>query len=244
MKYFQLAIIAALLFTQCQNKTQDQSSSDEIVSIETVAYPDADTLTLDMSQSIITWVGSKPTGRHDGTIGLKEGFMITNENVVIGGKVIIDIPSLKIMNVRQKDKAYNDLYSHLMSNDFFDTIHFQTGIFEVTQVLPYDSTFKFESKKEFPSKYRPAPASLFTVSNPTSIVHGNLTLRGITHPIAFPATINYTSKFISIEAKFNIDRTAWDLSYDNEATIIDKARDKFIYNTVNVGFFISSEIKE
>lgn len=41
---------------------------------------------------------------------------------------------------------------------------------------------------------------------------------------------------IKAKANFNIDRTAWGLSYNTEANFVDQAKDKMIYDTVNVGF--------
>ncbi len=157
---------------------------------------------------------------------------------VVGGEVTIDVPSLKIMNIKKSDESYKKLYDHLMSEDFFDSVNYNIGHFELVRILPYDSTFTMKNKKELPSKYRPAPAETFTVAEPNAIFNGNLTLRGVTLPIAFPAKITTKESQITIEAKFNIDRTAWGLSYSDEANIIDKAKDKFIYNTVNVGFYL------
>jgi accessory colonization factor AcfC len=41
---------------------------------------------------------------------------------------------------------------------------------------------------------------------------------------------------LKAKANFNINRTDWGLMYGDEAGAVDKAKDKFIYNTVNVGF--------
>jgi accessory colonization factor AcfC len=45
---------------------------------------------------------------------------------------------------------------------------------------------------------------------------------------------------LSAKAKFNIDRTEWNLSYGDEANAVDKAKDKFIYNTVNIGLEVTA----
>ena len=239
MKYFLPLIIPAVVFFQCQNSTDSQTETiSELPTTSTSIPIDADTLALDFDQSIITWVGSKPTGQHDGIINLKDGQVVWARDQLVGGAITIDIPSLTIMNIEKTDASYQKLYSHLMSDDFFDSANFVTGRFELTTVLPYDSTFKMKNKKELPSKYRPAPAESFTVSEPNAILHGDLTLRGITLPISFPAKITTKEEEITVEAKFNIDRTAWGLSYSDEANIIDKAKDKFIYNTVNTGFYL------
>lgn len=41
-------------------------------------------------------------------------------------------------------------------------------------------------------------------------------------------------------ANFNINRTDWGLMYGDEASVADKAKDQFIYNTVNVGFTLEA----
>ena len=45
---------------------------------------------------------------------------------------------------------------------------------------------------------------------------------------------------IAAQAGFNIDRTEWGLSYGDEASAVDKAKDQFIYNTVSVNFDIKA----
>jgi len=45
---------------------------------------------------------------------------------------------------------------------------------------------------------------------------------------------------VSAKAGFNINRTDWGLAYGDEATAVDKAKDKFIYNTVSVNFDIKA----
>lgn len=74
------------------------------------------------------------------------------------------------------------------------------------------------------------------VTNPTHTITGNLTMRGTTKSVSFPAKVSVDANSIVAEAKFNIDRTDWNLSYGDESSVVDKAQDKFIYNTVNVGF--------
>jgi len=78
------------------------------------------------------------------------------------------------------------------------------------------------------------------VANPTHWISGNLTLRGNTKNIKFPAAVSLRNGEVSAQAGFNIDRTQWGLSYGDEATAVDKAKDQFIYNTVNIGFDIKA----
>jgi hypothetical protein len=65
-------------------------------------------------------------------------------------------------------------------------------------------------------------------------------MRGTTKNIKFPANVSMENGTITAAAGFNIDRTAWGLSYGDEATAVDKAKDQFIYNTVSVNFDIKA----
>ena len=235
MKYPKLLFVLPLAFTFC--KTPNDSSGTNQIEAIPVVYPGADTLGISINESVITWIGSKPTGQHDGTIELSEGYAILNNEEIIGGQVQIDISSLRVMDISDSEKN-EKLTSHLLSSDFFDENSFPVGTFQITKITPFDSTFQFNDKVEFPSKYKPEIASSFTVQNPSHVISGNLTLRGKTNSITFPALVTKTDSQASIEAKFNLDRTRWNLSHNDEASIVDKAKDKFIYNTVNVGFHV------
>lgn len=238
MKFNQGIIILFFTFIACQPKKAETI----LVPEELPAYPNADTVGINLQKSVITWIGSKPTGQHDGIIELIEGFAVFSEGKLVGGSVVIDIPSIQIMNLESEPKSNEKLRNHLLSDDFFDSANYQTGEFSILEIVSYDSTFSPKDKVEFPSKYKPESAASFVVRDPNYLITGNLTLRGTTNPIQFPASITTKNNKWIVEAKFNLDRTLWKLSYDDEASIVDKAKDKFIYNTVNTGFYLETEL--
>ncbi|MEO9475319.1 MAG: YceI family protein [Cyclobacteriaceae bacterium] len=233
MKYPKLLFVFTLALTYCKkpNNSSDATQPETTIKV----YPGADTLEISINESVITWIGSKPTGQHDGTMDISGGYGIFYVDELVGGEVQIDISSLRVMDIADKEKN-KKLTSHLLSSDFFDENSFPVGSFQITKITPYDSTFQVDDKVEFPSKFKPEVASSFVVQNPSHVISGSLTLRGKTNDITFPALVTKTDSQTNIEAKFNIDRTRWDLSHNDEANIVDKAKDKFIYNTVNVGF--------
>jgi polyisoprenoid-binding protein YceI len=61
---------------------------------------------------------------------------------------------------------------------------------------------------------------------------GDLTIKGITNAITFPATVNLTSNSAQAIAKFDIDRTKHDIKY--RAAIIGNAADKIIDDTFTI----------
>ena len=85
------------------------------------------------TQSNIDWVGRKVTGAHNGTIAIKNGWLILNDGKLAGGKFIIDTTSIKILDVT--DPATNAQFAgHLASDDFFSSEKFSEAIFEITSV--------------------------------------------------------------------------------------------------------------
>lgn len=72
------------------------------------------------TQSEIEWVGRKVTGSHNGTIAIKNGELILRDGKLIGGKVIVDTSSIKVLDIT--DPATNAQFAgHLASDDFFSS---------------------------------------------------------------------------------------------------------------------------
>lgn len=79
------------------------------------------------------------------------------------------------------------LVHHLKDPDFFDVKKFPFSIIEITKVASING----ENKK----------------------VTGNLTIKGITHPVTFPAKIEVKGGIVKADGKLIIDRTKWDIRY-------------------------------
>lgn len=227
--------LAGLVFA-CGPKgsTVETSEAKAVASAES-----ATTLTLNTEASKITWVGSKPAGQHNGTIDIASGEISVKGDEIVAGKFTISINTLKNLDMAGSESA-GKLEGHLMSDDFFDQANFPEATFEVTGVTTFDAANLEADKDEFKTDFAPAKLSEILVENPTHFISGNLTMRGTTKNITFPASVSLNGGNVSAVAKFNIDRTDWGLMYGDEATAVDKAKDKFLYNTVQVGFEIEA----
>jgi polyisoprenoid-binding protein YceI len=85
------------------------------------------------AQSNIGWMGKKVTGVHNGTIAVKEGELILNEDGLTAGKIIVDMASIKIQDVT--DPATNAQFAgHLASDDFFSAEKYPEAILEIISV--------------------------------------------------------------------------------------------------------------
>jgi polyisoprenoid-binding protein YceI len=85
------------------------------------------------TQSNIDWVGRKITGSHNGTIAVKEGELILNNGKLSGGKIIVDVASIKILDIT--DPTTNAQFAgHLASDDFFSIEKYPEATLEITSV--------------------------------------------------------------------------------------------------------------
>jgi len=132
---------------------------------------------------------------------------------------VIDIRSLD--PEEEGDMYDNKLKPHLLSGDFFDADNFGTAKFEITGVEPYKGDSKDTSIVE---------GANFNVS-------GNLTLKGETKNITFPARIDLDENTLKGKADFDINRTQWKMNYGNDKTL----GDKFISETVNIELDIQAK---
>jgi polyisoprenoid-binding protein YceI len=235
LSIFTLGAVIAL--SSCgESSTSSTAETTEAADVQE-ASAEATMLNLDTEQSGITWIGSKPTGKHHGTIQITEGNVAWNNENIEGGSFTMDITSLVVLDIPADNENNAKLTGHLMSDDFFDAANYPNAEFTITSVEPYNAT-QLVVQDEFATDNTPLKADEHIVENPTHWISGNLTMRGTTKNITFPAQVSWVDGQLIASAKFNINRTDWGLMYNDEASVADKLKDNFIYNTVNVGFDI------
>lgn len=234
-----VAVLAVVWSCGSDAKTVETSEAQKVNSVE-----DATSISVNADQSVVTWIGSKPAGKHNGTIAVAGGEVLVSNGNVVGGTFDIDINSLTVLDLPADSEWNEKLRGHLMSADFFDAENFPAAQFEITGATPFAQAQVSSDKEEFETEYAPATLSEVMVENPTHIISGNLTMRGVTKNISFPAWVSLENGVVKAKANFNINRTDWKLMYQDESSVADKAKDKFIYNTVNVGFELEAGTTE
>ena len=201
-------MIGAIAFFSCTNAPEsDEAKTTEAKKVDNDKTGEA--WKLNISDSKIEWVGTKVSGYHVGTVPLKSGEIHVKNDEVTGGKFILDIANMQVVGPKGSDTSMNKkLLGHLKSNDFFDVEKNPEGTFELTDIRPYkgdaikDTT---DPRQEEINKYK--------VTDPTHTVSGNLTLKGVTKNIEFPARITVSGNTAEAIAKFNIDRKDWGIVY-------------------------------
>ena len=77
------------------------------------------------AESEIKWVGEKVTGKHEGTIQLKDGSLELKNGKLKGGSFVIDMTTIACTDL--EGEYAQKLEGHLESDDFFGTANHKTG---------------------------------------------------------------------------------------------------------------------
>ena len=173
---------------------------------------DKNQLILNNNVSSIEWIGKKVTGQHNGTISLKEGVLDIEKGNLKSGKITINMESITCSDL--EGDWSQKLVGHLNSADFFDVKNHKTAILEIKEVK------NIENNK-------------FNVS-------GDLTIKGISKEINFPATIEIKDGKLAAFAEINIDRTLYNIKYGS-GKFFEGLGDKMIDDLFTVKFKIAAE---
>lgn len=100
-----------------------------ILSIQTFY---AQILKVDSLTSKVIWQGTMDIGGHNGTIAIKEGFVEMKKGKLVGGKIIIDMKGITIIDA---DGVENEkhIIKEISGNQFFNVGTYSTAKFEITE---------------------------------------------------------------------------------------------------------------
>lgn len=207
MKTYFLALSVLVLAVAC---TGNPKNKIEGTDSQAVAEGQGDSLVVDKTASTIHWIGSKPAGHHNGTIGIKDGSLVINGESVVSGSFVIDMSS--IINADLTDEKMNKmLVDHLKSEDFFDIAKYPESTFAITKVE--------------------------AVAGNDSITHnvsGNLKMKDVEKNITFGAKITKEGDLYKAESvPFTIDRTQWNVKYGSKS-IFAELKDNVINDNIEL----------
>lgn len=227
-----LVLSLVLLFTAaCDTtvKTDDAVIADAVEKKEEPAPTDI--FIVDTAQSEVTWIGAKVTGRHNGVFRIKSGEVYMSNGLLTGGNFIIDMANTVSADKTIDAESNRKLTTHLRSADFFDVEKYPTAAFEMVGIARLDSTG--DKARNEKAKVLTALGDELRVKNPTHRITGNLTIKGETKSVSFPARVTMDT-LLRAKANFNIDRTKWGLVYRSDRSLGDKT----IRPEVNIGIDI------
>lgn len=180
-----LILITIPLFFSCRGPVKEENIDNAGTSTVSSEYSANEKYSIDTKKSIVTWKGSMLIGSNvnTGYVSISEGELIIKNGQLINGTAEIDMNTIE-------DKTHtsdNELVKHLKSSDFFDVQKFPTSNITTIKVT--------------------------SINGENKNVTGNLTIKGITHPVAFPAKIEVKDGVAKMNGKLVIDRTKWNVRY-------------------------------
>lgn len=226
--FFPASFIAILFaLASCTNAPEsDEAKTTEAKEVST--DKSGETWNINTGASNIEWIGTKVSGYHTGIVPLKNGELYVKDGNVTGGKFVMNLANMVVSGPKGSDTASNKkLLGHLKSSDFFDVEKYPDATFDLVEIRPFTGTVKDTTDP------RQDEISEYKVGNPTHTVSGNLTMKGITKNIEFPAKITVNGNTAEAIAKFNIDRKVWDLKFPGKP-------DDLIRDAIHLGISIKA----
>lgn len=210
-----LLLLAAVMTTgiSCKKDTTGEAETKDAVETKRNSKK-AKKYIVDTANSTIHWTGSKPTGNHTGKINISDGEIYVNKDSIDSGKFTINMKSIVVTDLTIAE-GKEDLENHLKgiakesdkADHFFNTNKYPTGTFEITAV---------------------------TKENSKSSIEGNLTLKGVTKNIKFPAKVTITADAVNIESDdFKINRILWNINYSSKS-VFDNLGNQYIDDDIEL----------
>jgi polyisoprenoid-binding protein YceI len=171
-----------------------------------------------VDEASILWTGSKITGgSHSGTLEIKDSHLDFVDGKLSGGKVEIDMGSLK--NTDLEGEGKQKLEDHLTSDDFFATDKHPISSLTITSVRPGQLPETFE-------------------------VTGDLTIKETTRSEDFTVIMKHSETETVFKASLKIDRTLYGVKYGS-TNFFEGLGDKAIKNhfDLDVKITVSNELE-
>jgi polyisoprenoid-binding protein YceI len=188
-----MKVISILLFTTLISISMILDKSNPLVSV-------------DKSESTVTWKAKKVTGEHYGKVTIANADLDYENGKIQGGSFTMDMLSITVEDIT--DEGSNKrLTDHLKSDDFFSVEKFNTSTLKITDA-------KTSNGKDYQ-------------------ITGDLTIKGTKNQVTFPATLEMVGNKVITTAKITFDRTKFDIKY-RSGSYFENLADRLIYDDVNL----------
>ncbi len=192
-----------LFFVGCDSGKKSDNSNPILNQLT----PEAGTYSLLIDDSELSWIGTElSTKTHTGTIDFTDGTIVVDSDNTISGNVKINMSTINVTDLQGRSKEM--LERHLRSSDFFEVESYS------------EAKFSFISK------------SFDKLTNQISFV-GDLTIKDITNPISFNATLLETSPFLKAKAVLSFDRSKYNVRF-RSGNFFENLGDKLILDDIDV----------
>ena len=200
---YKILFTLILFLVGCDSGKKSDNSSPTLNQLT----PETGTYSLLIDDSELSWIGTElSTKTHTGTIDFTDGTIVVDSDNTISGNVKINMSTINVTDLQGRSKEM--LERHLRSSDFFEVESYS------------EAKFSFISK------------SFDKLSNQISFV-GDLTIKDITNPISFNATLLETSPFLKAKAVLSFDRSKYNVRF-RSGNFFENLGDKLILDDIDV----------
>jgi polyisoprenoid-binding protein YceI len=166
-------------------------------------FTQAQNLTADTAQSNIRWYGEELTGKtHYGNLSFKSAQIDVQDGVITGGNFTVDMNSLSVEDLSGRGKT--KLEGHLKSDDFFSVDKNPEAKLKITQKAK--------------------------VEGGVQKLYGELTIKGIQHPIDFTMTLGDNNSAV---AQLTFDRSKYNVRF-RSGSFFENLGDKLILDDIKM----------
>ncbi|HEX5625347.1 MAG TPA: YceI family protein [Saprospiraceae bacterium] len=206
MRPISLLFFLSYLLVSCTSK---ESAPDAASTTSSTDTRKLDSFRIQTAESLIYWMGSSPSGSHNGTISPAQGMLYAANRQLKAGRLDIDMHSIR--NLDLDDEAdRNDLENELKGGDFFAADSFPTAYYKITGVhWVNDSTYN-------------------------AMIDGFLTIRDVMTPLKVKAHVVATDAMIEVVVpEFTIDRSAYNILHRSKK-IIPELKNQWIDDEIRL----------
>ncbi|MDP2042137.1 MAG: YceI family protein [Algoriphagus sp.] len=162
--------------------------------------------TVNKTESQVTWKAAKVTGEHWGYVPIADANLDVTGGKITGGSFEMDMVNLTVEDLTD-EKSKGNLTNHLKSDDFFSVEKFNRSTFKITEVKSTSAT--------------------------DYTINGNLTIKGITKAVSFPAKVALAGNKMTATGTIKFDRTHYDIKF-RSGNFFENLGDRMIYDEVNL----------
>jgi polyisoprenoid-binding protein YceI len=180
-----LILIIVPFFFGCRGTVKEENKNNALASAVSLHTGNEKYVVIDTKESVVTWRGYNLNGLNTqtGYVYISKGELMIENGELMGGTVEVDMNTIE----DKKHGRDNKLVNHLKDADFFEVEKFPFSTIVITKVA--------------------------SINDKNKKVTGNLTIKGITHPVTFPVRMEVKDGIVKADSKLVIDRTRWNVRY-------------------------------
>ena len=205
-----ILLIVLLFIVGCGTKKDAEISSTTLEQIS----PEQGIYSVHIDKSELSWIGKElSTKIHTGSLNISNGIIQVGDDNSISGNIKINMSTINVTDLQGRSKEM--LEKHLRSADFFEVENYP------------EAQINFKSK------------SFNKLVNQISF-EGDFTIKDITNPISFNATLIESSPYLKANAILSFDRSKYDVRF-RSGSFFENLGDKLILDDIDVNIKLVTE---